>query len=90
MKVYNAEVDKVNKQNEEIRKQNEVTKEVFKNAVAKLSTKSTATKVGDNYQQTIKQTVTKGATVEITVSSKIGTEIIDVVYTHLYVQTGCE
>ena len=78
LKVYNAEVDKVNKQNEEIRKQNEATKEAFKNAVAKLSTKSTATKVGDNYQQTIKQTVTKGATVEITVSSKIGTEIIDV------------
>ena len=78
LKAYNAEVDKVNKQNEEIRKQNEATKEAFKNAVAKLSTKSTATKVGDNYQQTIKQTVTKGATVEITVSSKIGTEIIDV------------
>ena len=78
LKVYNAEVDKVNKQNEDIRKQNEATKEAFKNAVAKLSTKSTATKVGDNYQQTIKQTVTKGATVEIAVSSKIGTEIVDV------------
>ena len=78
LKVYNAEVDKVNKQNEEIRKQNEATKEAFKNAVAKLSTKSTATKVGEYYQQTVKQTVTKGATVEIAVSSKIGTEIIDV------------
>ena len=78
LKVHNAEVDKVNKQNEEIRKQNEATKEAFKNAVAKLSTQSTATKVGDNYQQTIKQTVTKGATVEITVSSKIGIEIVDV------------
>ena len=75
---YNAVIDKVNKQNEDIRKQNEATKEAFKNAVAKLSTASTATKVGDNYQQTIKQTVTKGATVAITVSSKIGIEIVDV------------
>ena len=51
---YNAEVDKIKQQNDTIRQQNEAVKEAFKNAVAKLSTKSTATKVGDNYQQTIK------------------------------------
>ena len=78
LKIYQAEVDKVNRQNNTIRQQNETVKEAFKNAVSKLSTTSTATKVGDNYQQTIKQTVTKGSTVEINVSSKIGTEIIDV------------
>ena len=78
LKVYNAEVDKVNKQNEEIRKQNEATKEAFKNAVAKLSTKSTATKVGDNYQQTIKQTVTDKSIVEIKVAADKGVDLVEV------------
>ena len=77
LKVHNAEVDKINKQNEDIRKQNEATKEAFKNAVAKLSTQSTATKVGDNYQQTIKQTVTENSIVEIRVVADKGVGLIE-------------
>ena len=78
LKVYNAEVDKVNKQNEDIRKQNDATKETFKNTVAKLSTKSTATKVGEYYQQTIKQTVTEKSIVEIKVTADKGVNLVEV------------
>ena len=74
---YNAVVDKVNKQNEDIRKQNEATKEAFKNAVGKLTTKSTATKVGEYYQQTIKQTVTENSIVEIRVVADKGVNLIE-------------
>ena len=76
---YNAEVDKVTKQNNTIRQQNEATKETFKNAVAKLSTTSTATKVGDNYQQTIKQRVTEPATGRVTITAKDGATILSAV-----------
>ena len=73
---YNAEVDKVKRQNDTIRQQNEATKEAFKNAVAKLSTTSTATKVGDNYQQTIKQRVAETSSGQVTITAKDGVTIV--------------
>ena len=76
---YNTEVDKVTQQNNTIRQQNEATKETFKNAVAKLSRTSTATKVGDNYQQTIKQRVTEQATGRVTITAKDGATILSAV-----------
>ena len=75
---HKAEVDKINRQNEAIRQQNKATEDAFKNAVASLSTKSTATKVGEQYQQTIKQTVTADATAEITIVSSNGANIDEV------------
>ena len=73
---YNAEVDKVKRQNDTIRQQNEATKEAFKNAVAKLSTTSTATKVGDNYQQTLKQRVSETSSGQVTITAKDGITIV--------------
>ena len=73
---YNAEVDKIKQQNDTIRQQNEAVKEAFKNAVAKLSTKSTATKVGDNYQQTIKQRVAETSSGQVTITAKDGVTIV--------------
>ena len=73
---YNAEVDKIKQQNDTIRQQNEAVKEAFKNAVAKLSTNSTATKVGDNYQQTIKQRVTETSSGQVTIAAKDGVTIV--------------
>ena len=73
---YNAEVDKIKQQNDTIRQQNEAVKEAFKNAVAKLSTNSTATKVGDNYQQTIKQRVTETSSGQVTITAKDGVTIV--------------
>ena len=73
---YNAEVDKIKQQNDTIRQQNEAVKEAFKNAVAKLSTNSTTTKVGDNYQQTIKQRVTETSSGQVTIAAKDGVTIV--------------
>ena len=73
---YNAEVDKIKRQNDTIRWQNEVVKEAFKNAVAKLSATSTATKVGDNYQQTIKQRVAEPSSGQVTITAKDGSTIV--------------
>ena len=76
LSAYNAEVDKIKQQNDTIRQQNEAVKEAFKNAVAKLSTNSTATKVGDNYQQTIKQRVTETSSGQVTIAAKDGVTIV--------------
>ena len=73
---YNAEVDKIKQQNDTIRQQNEAVKEAFKNAVAKLSTNSTATKVGENYQQTIKQRVAETSSGQVTITAKDGVTIV--------------
>jgi len=73
---YNAKVDKIKQQNDDIRKQNEATIEAFKNAVAKLSATSTATKVGDNYQQSVKQKVTETSSGQVTITAKDGATIV--------------